>query len=443
MILDFIDMKTGPKAMYLRLYKGIKQGITCGVIKNGDRLPSIREVSAQLGISRTTVENAYIKLCIEGLAESLPQKGYYIRANLEKRTPEKKAVGGTHNILYDFSGRSIDNAAADTDLWKKTVREVLRDTGELQSYGDPQGEIGLREALADYSYKARGVRCNPENIILGAGVGPLLNLLSGIIGREAIIGMESSFIQAEQIFSDYGIKTQILHTDSNGIIPDCIKDSKVNTLFLMPSNLSKISVTAFSSRRNAIADWARENNGIIIEDDYNGELRVTARGVTAFQGKCPERTVYIGSFSKLLLPSIRIAFMVLPDFLMDRFNWRKKYYNQTCGKIEQLALKNYIVNGALERHLKRLRKLYSAKSQGFTAVLKEVFPKCNITLLESSLIVKLETWSKLSSKEICEKAFKKGIKVIESENIGEVKMCFAGIKESDFKKALILLKECI
>ena len=201
MLLDFINLKNGSGAMYYRLYSQINTAVENGSIKKGERLPSIREASAQLNISRTTVENAYIKLCIEGVAESYPQRGYFICGAAKKTEKTAEMPKSENNFLYDFSGRSIDSAAADISFWKKTVREVLRNTDELISYGDPQGESGLRTALAAYSYKARGVRTNPENIIIGAGIGPLLNILCGLIGRDNKVGLENGgFEQARLIF---------------------------------------------------------------------------------------------------------------------------------------------------------------------------------------------------------------------------------------------------
>ena len=141
MLLDFIDLKNGSGAVYRRLYEALYTAIVNGVIKNGERLPSIREAAEQLSVSRTTVESAYLKLCIEGLAEGLPQRGYFIRTNPPQK-PQRTERIEKREMRYNFSGKKIDPAAADTDLWKKTVREVLRDTEELTSYGDPQGEPG-------------------------------------------------------------------------------------------------------------------------------------------------------------------------------------------------------------------------------------------------------------------------------------------------------------
>ena len=443
MLLDFINLKNGSGAMYLRLYSQINAAVLNGSVKKGDRLPSIREAAAQLSISRTTVENAYIKLCIEGVAESSPQRGYFICGAAKQTEKEAKAPKSDNKYLYDFSGRSIDSAAADISFWKKTVREVLRNTEELISYGDPQGEYGLRSALASYSYKARGVRTSPENIIIGAGIGPLLNILCGIIGRDNTVALENGgFEQARLIFSDYGISSSTLQSDKNGAKTEALRASGANILMLLPSALSKISVTGLSARRSFFVKWVgEEKSRLIIEDDYNGELRYTARSVTAFQGKCPENTVYIGSFSKLLLPSVRIAYMVLPDSLVPKFYERRGIYNQTCGKTEQIALKEYIETGELEKHLRRLRKLYYAKSQDLSRAVKEVIPYAEITLYESSITAELDLKINTESKDICAAAEKKGIKLLPSRKKGCIRLCFAGIADGDILPAVKLLKE--
>lgn len=442
MLLDFIDLKNGSGAVYRRLYEALHTAIVNGIIKNGERLPSIREAAEQLSVSRTTVESAYLKLCIEGLAEGLPQRGYFIRTNPPQK-PQRTERIEKREMRYDFSGKKIDPAAADTDLWKKTVREVLRDTEELTSYGDPQGEPGLREVLADYSYKARGVITSAENIIVGAGVGPLISILCGLMEKKRSVGIEGgSFDQAARVFENHSIPCTALKSDRNGVILNELEDKYIGTLFLIPSRLAKISITGLSSRRNAVADWVNAENGrLIIEDDYNGELRRSARAVCAFQSKCPEKTVYIGSFSKLLLPSVRIAYMALPASLAEKFRRSHGVYNQTCGKIEQLALQNYISSGSLERHLRRLRKLNGIKSKCFFDAADKYLPSARITLFEPSLTVLLETDTNKESGELCAAAESRNIKLIPAEKNGAVSLCLSGIPEADIAPALAELRK--
>ncbi len=438
MLLDFLEPDNREDVLYRSIYEKIKAAVECGAIKRGEKLPSVREAAAQLSVSRTTVENAYSRLCIEGLAESLPQRGYFVRG--VSALPDKTVLPSAEKPTpkYDFSSRSTDSAASDTALWKKLVRSVLWNNEELNSYGDPQGERRLREALAAYSYKARGVRATADNIIIGAGVDPLLHILCSLTGRNCTVGIDGGgFKTAERIFCDYGIETKILPTDSSGATSEGLYESKSDILFLMPSALSKINVNALSKRRGAYADWAESGEHLIIEDDYNGELRYTAHTVPSFQGTLPEKTVYIGSFSKLLLPSVRIAYTVLPQSLCDRFKERLNGYNQTCGKIEQLALAEYIESGALEKHLRRLRRIYYAKSQTLCRELSERL-QCirSLKIFESSLIAVLYTDIDAASEDICAAAERNGIRLMEHKERGAIRLCFAGISEEDIPAAV-------
>lgn len=446
MLFNFIDIDLNEKGkIYKTLYLQIKEAVLSGVIKKGERLPSVREAAVGLGVSRTTVENAYLKLCIEGIAESIPQKGYYIcKAANEVKVNNSTAEEQRKEYKYDFSSQNIDMSSADTENFKKIVRKVLNFPENLTSYGDPQGELQLREAIAEYTYKARGVKASPRNIVIGAGIGPLLNIICGLLGRDIKVGFENgTFLLAQNIFSDYGIENFVLPSDKNGALIGDIEKSEANVLFLMPSSLSKINVREISKRRNEYAEWlAEQNNRIIIEDDYNGELRYTARSLTAFSANSADKTIYIGSFSKLLLPSVRIAFMVLPDFLAGKFRERKKYYNQTCGKIEQMALSEYINNGLLEKHLRKLRRLYYFKSQLLCKEINQKIPFVKeILLYESSLTIEIITNLKVESREIVALAEEYKIKLLKSERPSAVRLCFAGIDTKDIPEAVDALKQ--
>lgn len=444
MLLDFIQLNDR-KDLYINLYKGIKEAINKKIIKKGERLPSIREAATQLNVSRTTVENAYYNLCIEGIVESEPQRGYFVSNGYTpiKRIQSKSIE--TPKFKYDFSSRNIDTKYADTKNWKKTVRQVLINNDELTSYGDAQGELHLRKALSDYSYKARGVSSKDDNIVIGAGIGPLLNTLIGITGRKLKVGFEmSGFLKAESIFLDYGIETVILDSDANGATLESIKENNIDVLFLTTSSLPKISITGISKRRNEYISWLEEkDNRFIIEDDYNGELRYTARSLTAFQGKAVDKTVYIGSFSKLLLPSVRIAYMVLPDDFAEIFNIRRHLINQTCGKIEQLALAEYINSGNLEKHLRRLRRLYYTKSQILIEELKKSFKDINITLYESLLTLDVDFKKEYASCNLHQKLLENDILTVPTEKLGYLRLCFAGIDADEIKEAVLTIKRTL
>ena len=197
--------------------------------------------------------------------------------------------------------------------------------------------------------------------------------------------------------------------DQEGLDLSALEESGVKQVMVSPSAPTGQATAMPPSRRFALLQWAGEQDGLILEDDYNGELRYTARPIPALQGSGRERVVYLGSFSKLLLPSVRISYMVLPPSLLTRYAPRARAYNQTSSKVEQLALADYIREGQLERHLRRMRKLYLLKSRQLQeSIRKELGKTVPMALLETALAVVIQV---PGARDIAERAAQKGIRV--------------------------------
>ena len=200
------------------------------------------------------------------------------------------------------------------------MRDVLNRREIIVSYGDHQGESALREALSLYAGRARGVAAGPEEIVVGAGSQPLLYLLCGLAGRRRAAIDEHGFAQAEQVFHDCGIEVIPLPRDENGLDPKALRASGADLAYVSPSASVDSGSAMPTSRRFELLRWAQETGGILIEDDYNGELRYRAHPIPAMQGMPGgDRVAYLGSFSKLLLPSVRIGYMVLPPSLLTLY----------------------------------------------------------------------------------------------------------------------------
>ncbi len=254
---------------------------------------------------------------------------------------------------------------------------------------------------------------------------------------------EPGFLQAEQIFSDCGLSVLQLPADENGIRMGALERSGARLLFVSPSNRVRTGTSLPMGRRSELLNWARETGAIIIEDDYNGELRYNARPIPAMQSMAGgESIVYIGSFSKLLLPSVRIGYMVLPENLLERYRARASRYNQTASKIEQLALSGYVKSGQLERHLRRLRKLYAAKSTALIKALKSAFgDSVDILLEETFLYLILDVKTGLMSQELCALAAEKGVRTMPpQEGTSRIRLGFAGIPLGEIGAAVDCLK---
>lgn len=423
--------------MYRQLYESVRSGICSGNIPVGERLPSIRKISEELGVSRTTVEQAYQQLCVEGYVSSRPQSGYFVEASVKNEfsaEPEQSSVREqSAGIRYDFGSRYVDSRSSDIELWRKYVRSVLSREDIVTSYGHYQGEPELRRQLVMYGMTLRGVNSTADRIVIGAGVQPLLSILCGLLGERAgRVGIEfPCFPQAERVFRDFRLNIAGLPHDKFGVTAEDLYSNKIDMLYLNPSNTESMGRPMPVSRRAEIMEWAERTHGLIVEDDYNGALRFKSRPVPSLQGMSGgDRVVYLGSFSKLLMPSVRISYMVLPPDLAELYRERGVNYNQTSSKVEQLALADYMRDGHIEKRLRRLRKIYAEKSDLLLSALKEAFgAAAQIHLAETALCVDVRINCGMDSQQLSEKALSHGVKIIpiDCENGANFRLSFAGI----------------
>ena len=454
MLYEFLNIdKKSDALLYEQLYDNVKSAVGNGLLKKGDKLPSIRGLSADLGVSRTTVETAYDQLCAEGYLNNKAKKGFFVEAEqpiseqAQTVIPKSEAHSHAPPVKYDFSSLSIDPGYTDIKFWQRCIKDVLDKPFVITSYGDPQGEPALRQALSEYSRRVRGVQAESDRIVIGAGTQTLLSVLLGLcsdFGYDA--AMERGFFpQGEQIFSDFRCNITPLSADKNGIILDDSVKSRI--LFVNSSGSIRGSDPIPINKRLELIRWAQERDAVIIEDDFNGELRCTSKPVPALQGLCPSRVVYIGSFSKLLLPSVRISYMVLPPSLAEKYAQRMSNYNQTSSKTEQLALAHYISSGRLDRQLRRLRKLYSEKSQKMYDNVKATFPDdTTVEIIETALCVRIKLHTEKTMDEIVSCASSNGIrlgKCREKNGLKYFYLSFAGICSESIPEAVRSFYEVI
>jgi GntR family transcriptional regulator/MocR family aminotransferase len=449
MAYDYLQLdRDSSVPLYRQLYLCIRRAVESGSLREGNRLPSVRRLASALALSCTTVETAFQQLCVEGYLRAEPKRGYFVRGAMcgePERAPAPAALPHAPEppVKYDFGSDRVSIGETDIKIWRRNVREVLNRQNVLVSYGDPQGEPALREALSAYSYRVRGVAAKPEQIVIGAGTQPLLSLLCGLLGREPVsVAMEEpGFPQAEQVFAEFGLPVCILPGDDDGICMDALEQSGARLAYVSPSNRVRTGSCIPMSRRVELLNWASRTGGILIEDDYNGELRYRARPVPAMQGIAAGcGVVYVGSFSKLLLPSVRIGYMVLTPELLARYLPRAANSNQTSSKVEQLALAEYIRTGQMEKHLRRLRKLYGAKSEALLRALREAFgSRAEILLQETPLTVLLSLPTEMTAGELCRLALENGVRVRPADG-GRVRLGFAGIPLGEIDEAVACLK---
>jgi len=447
--ISFLFNKESDKSLYHQLYDCIVQQVFDGYMKVGDQLPSIRSLANQLKLSKTTIENTYEMLLAEGYIISYPKVGYFIDVTIENgfssnQVTEKAIKKETSKTYkFDFSSKSVDETIFNISIWKKYLKNVLEMKSEIGSYGNPQGELFLREELTSYSYRVRGVHATSDRMIIGAGIQPLLSICLGLfLDRKITIAIEEEgFIQAKRVFLDSRCELIEIKKDSEGINIQDLKSHKFDILYLNTTSSGKNKKRISAKLRFEILKLATKRNFYILEDDHNGELFYTSRLIPAMQGfDQDDKVIYIGSFSKLLLPSIRLAYMVLPTYLMEIYNTKKDSYNQTSSKIEQLTLAFYIQQGVMERYLKKLRKLYLEKSQLVIKYIEECFPNRCYVFQENTLQIQLFGPFEKSTEEIMADANQASINLPIYHN-KDLMLSFSGIKKENIKEACILLSE--
>lgn len=409
----FIDVAS-LDALWKQIYQAISEGIERGVLSPSEKLPSIRELSKTLNISRSPVENAYIHLQLNGLIESRPKKGYFVLKNIkrEKTVAGKKESEIKKEIIYDLSGVGIDPNSVDISSWSRQLRSALKMQDKIFSEGDPQGEPELREALAKYCFKARKVKTSPERIIVSSGTQQLLTELCRMMERKGKVAIESpGYSQGERIFRDFG--WDVVSIGDVEELPGIkLKEGKYDIFADITSNRPQMPLSSVVKRRKELLSWVSQKSSYILEDDYNGELRYFSRSFPSLQGFYPERVIYIGSFSRLLLPSVRIAYMVVPEDLAENTKIKSSLYDQTASKIEQLALAGYINEGHMERHIRRMKNIYQKKSKEMMEALKERFnERANYKLLETSLLISIIFKSNTNIELLKKAALTRGIEI--------------------------------
>ncbi len=418
--------------LYMQIYDYYKNLIEDGKLTEGVKLPSIRRCAEERNVSKTTVESAFMCLCDDGYIMPKSQSGYYVSKrgiSSKTTTPKETKKDNEKKIIYDFSSSGVDSESFNMDIWRRYVKSALRQTEELLFYGEPQGEIELRREIAKYVQESRNCVCNEENIVIGAGVQALLNILCPLLkSRKTVCFDDENYKQGMAIFKDYGYKIS--------------SKEKSNILYVSPSYSSKTGDTMSVQERFSLVEYARENNKIIIEDDYGSEFRYFNRPTPSLQGlDGGENVVYLGTFSKLLLPSIRISFMILPDNFLDEYKQKSKLYNQTVGKVDQIALCSYIRDGHLNSQIRKSRKLYVQKSKMLgDLLLQKLGDKVRILKSDSPLYVRCVFDLGLSNEHIYKVLYDNGISVINSGEDGEFALSVSAVSINSLEDATDIIK---
>jgi GntR family transcriptional regulator/MocR family aminotransferase len=372
-----MELRDG-ESKYYYLYKQLKEEILSGKLKTDEKLPSKRTLAEHLGISLITVENAYQMLKDEGYIETRERSGYYVRAiRAIKREQSRErelrllptgrhgrenfAAEKTTALPNQATAGSLQIANFPTSLYFKTLRSVISEYGEELLYRSPnEGCEILRNSIAQYLLRYRGVFAQPEQIIIGSGAEHLYGSAMRLLGSERIYGIEDpSYAQIRKVYEGEGAVCEKLKMGRDGIESEALKNTKADVLHVTPFHSYPSGVTATIGKRYEYLDWAQSgiHSRYIIEDDFDSEFFMPGKPVeTLFMLDNSQSVIYINTFSKSLSPSIRMGYMILPEHLLGRYRERLGAFSCTVPVLEQYTLAEFINKGYFEQHLNRVRR---------------------------------------------------------------------------------------
>ncbi|MCH5146475.1 MAG: PLP-dependent aminotransferase family protein [Clostridiales bacterium] len=375
------------KNKYYTLYKDVREDILRGKFKSGEKLPAKRALAAELGVSVVTVQLAYEQLLAEGYVSSRERSGYFVEnvnvqqpaadGNFSHRMPE---YGGKTEYSIDFVKGSTPASLFPFSVWAKLMRGVLADCGEHLLERVPcDGDGDLKREIAAYLYRSRGIDVDPQYIVIGAGAEYLYGVIVQLLGRDKLFAVENpGYRTISGAYALNGAKTVPVAVIGTGISIDELHKSNADVLHISPAHQFPTGVITPAATRSQIIEWARERGRYIIEDDYDSEFRLSGKPLHSLYSLCPEKVIYMNTFSKSLAPSMRMGYMILPPALYAKFIGIFSSSANIVPLFEQKTLAAMLGGGYFERHINRLKNHYREIRRAVAETLEKLNTGCEL-----------------------------------------------------------------
>lgn len=461
-ITPFLDREL-KEPLYSQLYHWIKKEIEEGRLLTGMKMPSIRQLMQHLKISRNTVEVAYQQLQSEGYLESIPKSGIWV-AEIEK--PIIHPIEMEQTIVFDCKPSSevfVDFEYGNVDLdkfplkqWKKCLTDVIDQENDwLFQYGDNQGEFALRQQISNYLLQSRGVHSTPEQIVITAGTQNSIALICKLLALQgkSVAIEEPGYSGVRSVFLDKGCCIENVPLDKDGLSVEYMQTCTAKAVYVTPSHQFPLGMVLPISKRVRLLKWASQTGSYIIEDDYDSEFRYQGKPIPSLKSLDEdEKVIYLGTFSKSFLPSVRLSYIVVPPSLFDQYLQKNAAYNQSVSPIIQRAMAKFMQSGEFERHIRRMRKLYQRKHQALLRSIEQhMGSKVEIIGEKSGLHILLRIKG-ISSNILIENGLQKGVKVYSpsrfwfnsnSKDNSYIMLGFGGLSIEKIEDGVKLLASCL
>ncbi|WP_405672829.1 PLP-dependent aminotransferase family protein [Streptomyces sp. NBC_01530] len=374
------------------LQAALREAVRTGRLAPGTRLPSSRDLAADLGVSRGLITEAYEQLTAEGYLRSGRGAGTWVGGAVRAAPPRARDLAprspGAH---ADFVPGTPDLSLFPRGAWAAAQRAVLAQLPHQDlGYPDPRGLPQLRTVLAELLGRRRGVVADPERIVVVSGVAQATTLLGFALharGLRTVGAEDPGSPQHNALYASAGVTTVPVPMDGEGIAVGPLRDSGVRAVVTTPSHQFPTGIAYSARRRTELLDWARSVDGLVLEDDYDGDFRYDRAPVGALQGLDPEHVAYTGSVSKSLAPGLRLGWLLVPQALAGEVVERKRTMDLGHPTLDQALFARFVERGDYDRQLRRCQRAYRERRDTLVAALEEHFPGAEVSGIAAGLHV--------------------------------------------------------
>lgn len=391
-LLIRLRRQPGSPALGRQLESGLRSAIRTGRLEPGQRLPPSRTLAADLGVSRRLIVEAFEQLAVEGWLTARVGAGTFVRdappyaprpASLRRRPPPPYPRPH-QRCRFDFFPGHPDLGAFPRQAWAHATRDALRELPDSAfGYGDPRGLRELRVAIAAMLARVRGVICEPRQVIVCQGAVQALNLLVRAAASEAVdsvrVATEDPYLpEHRDVLSHAGAEVIPVPVDEFGVHDEAVAAARATLALVTPAHQCPTGAVLSAGRRAALTTWANREGTLIIEDDYDAEYRYDRAPVAALQALAPDRVAYLGSVSKTLAPALRLAWIVMPDNLLESVIAAKRHADAGSPVLEQAALARLITSGRYDRHVRSARRSHKKRRDALIAAIGDHLPRARV-----------------------------------------------------------------